>query len=289
VTSPGSDAAHVTCGKCGEPNPPHARFCHSCGTRLDEVAAKREERKLVSVLFVDLEGFTARSDQADPEDVRDLLERYHSSSKECIEQYGGVVEKFIGDAIMAIFGVPVSHGDDAERWFRKRSRKQRRSAKTEQERLDVAASVLDGVASLSKAYGNAPVVTDQHARMLVESGLKERGAARVIHRTWSPSSQTEAFRLLRSRVYGDTISLPIDDQLQRRAVPGARASACRALGGRAAPQRRWSLRSSRRPRARGLGAGATWRDRSSTNVEQLPEHAGAPALSSPHRGPRRGA
>ena len=103
----------------------------------------------------------------------------------------------------------------AERWLPKRSRTQRRRAKTEQERLDVAASVLDGVARLSKRFNNCPVVTDQHARMLVESGLKERGVPRVIHRTWSPSSQTEAFRLLRARIYGDTISLPINDQLQR--------------------------------------------------------------------------
>jgi hypothetical protein len=102
----------------------------------------------------------------------------------------------------------------AERWQPKRTRRQRRQAKSEQERLDVAAVVLDGVARLAKAYG-APVVTDQHARMLVESGLKERGVPRVIHRTWSPSSQTEAFRLLRARVYGDTIALPINDQLQR--------------------------------------------------------------------------
>jgi hypothetical protein len=103
----------------------------------------------------------------------------------------------------------------AERWLPKRSRKQRRSAKTEQERLDVAANVLDGVAKLSKAFGGCPVVTDQHARLLVESGLKERGVARVIHRTWSPSSQTEAFRILRARIYGDATSLPLDDQLQR--------------------------------------------------------------------------
>ena len=72
----------------------------------------------MSVLFVDLEGFTASADSADPEDVRDLLERYHGSAKDCIEQFGGAVEKFIGDAVMAVFGVPVSHGDDAERAVR---------------------------------------------------------------------------------------------------------------------------------------------------------------------------
>ena len=79
----------------------------------------------------------------------------------------------------------------------------------------MAAVVLDGVARLSKQFRDAPVLVDQHARLLVESGLKERGVPRVMHRTWSPSSQTEAFRLLRARIYGDTIALPIDDQLQR--------------------------------------------------------------------------
>jgi len=103
----------------------------------------------------------------------------------------------------------------AERWQPKRSRRHRRRAKTEEERLDVAAVVLDNVARLSKQFRDAPVLVDQHARLLVESGLKERGVPRVMHRTWSPSSQTEAFRLLRARIYGDLISLPIHDQLQR--------------------------------------------------------------------------
>jgi len=118
MTPRSSDVTQVTCGRCGDANPLHARYCHACGARLDEVGGPREERKLVSVLFVDLEGFTANSDSADPEDVRDLLESYHASAKECIEQFGGSVEKFIGDAVMAVFGAPVSHGDDAERAVR---------------------------------------------------------------------------------------------------------------------------------------------------------------------------
>ena len=116
VTS-ATDALQVSCERCGEANPAHARFCHACGARLDD-ARPREERKLVSVLFVDLEGFTTSSDRADPEDVRDSLERYHAAAKDCIEQFGGVVEKFIGDAVMAVFGAPVAHGDDAERAVR---------------------------------------------------------------------------------------------------------------------------------------------------------------------------
>jgi class 3 adenylate cyclase/tetratricopeptide (TPR) repeat protein len=79
---------------------------------------RTEERKLVSVLFVDLVGFTSRSDQADPEDVRDALRLYYDRAKKEIEGYGGTVEKFIGDAVMAVFGAPLAHGDDPERAVR---------------------------------------------------------------------------------------------------------------------------------------------------------------------------
>jgi class 3 adenylate cyclase/tetratricopeptide (TPR) repeat protein len=96
-----------------------ARFCLACGAPLNAAPkTSRQERKLISVLFVDLVGFTARSDRADPEDVRDLLERYHARSRGVIESYGGVVEKFVGDAVMAVFGAPIAHGDDAERAVR---------------------------------------------------------------------------------------------------------------------------------------------------------------------------
>ena len=112
------EAAPAACSSCGAPNPPEARFCNSCGARLEEAPAPREERKLVSVLFVDLVGFTARADRADPEDVKEALQLYHAEAKRRIEQYGGVVEKFIGDAVMAVFGAPTAHGDDAERAVR---------------------------------------------------------------------------------------------------------------------------------------------------------------------------
>ena len=81
-------------------------------------APASEERKVVSILFVDLVEFTSRSDQADPEDVRAMLVPYHTRVKSEIESFGGIVEKFIGDAVMAVFGAPVAHGDDAERAVR---------------------------------------------------------------------------------------------------------------------------------------------------------------------------
>ena len=105
------------CPACGEQNPERARFCSACGAALT-VEPAIEERKVVSVLFVDLVDFTSRSDQADPEDVRAMLVPYDTRVKSEIESFGGVVEKFIGDAVMAVFGAQVSHGDDAERAVR---------------------------------------------------------------------------------------------------------------------------------------------------------------------------
>ena len=104
------------CPACGEENPERARFCWSCGTQLAEpVRSAVEERKVVSVLFVDLVGFTAASETSDPEDVRARLRPYHARVKQEIERFGGTVEKFVGDAVMAVFGAPVAHEDDAER------------------------------------------------------------------------------------------------------------------------------------------------------------------------------
>src|SRR5262245_2970452 len=106
------------CPVCATDNPEHARFCLGCGAALEETQAAGEERKVVSVLFVDLVGFTDRSDRADPEDVRATLRPYHERVKADIEAYGGTVEKFIGDAVMAVFGAPIAHEDDAERAVR---------------------------------------------------------------------------------------------------------------------------------------------------------------------------
>ena len=107
----------ILCPNCGEDNPERARFCLNCGTAL-EPAASGEERKVVSVLFVDLVGFTAGADRADPEDVRATLRPYHARVSREIERFGGTVEKFVGDAVMAVFGAPVAHEDDAERAVR---------------------------------------------------------------------------------------------------------------------------------------------------------------------------
>ena len=78
----------------------------------------RRERKVVTVLFADLVGFTARAEQLDPEDVEAILRPYHERLRGELERFGGTVEKFIGDAVMALFGAPVAHEDDPERAVR---------------------------------------------------------------------------------------------------------------------------------------------------------------------------
>ena len=105
------------CANCGQENPDVARFCLACGAAL-AVEAPREERKVVSVLFADLVGFTSRAERMDPEDVRALLSPYYARLRTELERFGGTVEKFIGDAVMALFGAPVAHEDDPERAVR---------------------------------------------------------------------------------------------------------------------------------------------------------------------------
>src|SRR6266542_4284959 len=106
------------CPVCSEENPDRAKFCLNCGTALQAAAPPREERKVVTVLFCDLVGFTSRSDRADPEDVQAILRPFHRIAKTEIERHGGTLDKFIGDAAMGVFGSPASHEDDPERAVR---------------------------------------------------------------------------------------------------------------------------------------------------------------------------
>jgi class 3 adenylate cyclase/tetratricopeptide (TPR) repeat protein len=110
----------VVCPSCGKENPDGFAFCGYCSASLAEPppAPALEERKIVSVLFCDLVGFTAASEEQDPEDVRARIRPYHARLRQEIERYDGTVEKFVGDAVMAAFGAPVSHEDDAERAVR---------------------------------------------------------------------------------------------------------------------------------------------------------------------------
>ena len=103
----------LVCPRCATENPGSAKFCNECGAPL--VSEGRAERRVVSVVFVDVVGFTSRSEELDVEDVEQFLSRYHRVVRRELERHGGTVEKFIGDAVMALFGAPVVREDDAVR------------------------------------------------------------------------------------------------------------------------------------------------------------------------------
>lgn len=108
----------AACQSCGAGLPAGARFCAFCGTPVHATPATSEERRTVTILFADLVGFTERSDRADPEDVRRTLVPFHRRVKDDLEAYGGTLDKFIGDAVLGVFGAPIAHEDDPVRAVR---------------------------------------------------------------------------------------------------------------------------------------------------------------------------
>ena len=114
------------CPACGANNPGESRFCASCGVAVDTWRPLGEERRWVTVVFADLSGFTSASEKMDPEDVRAMVAPGLSSLSGIVEEYGGWVNRIIGDAVLAVFGAPVAHEDDAERAVRAALEMQRR-------------------------------------------------------------------------------------------------------------------------------------------------------------------
>ena len=112
------------CINCGQENPDVAKFCLACGTPMATATApapvetRTEERRLVTAVFTDIVGSTASAEQLDPEDVRARLAPYYIEARRELELHGGSVAKFIGDAVVALFGAPIAHEDDPERAVR---------------------------------------------------------------------------------------------------------------------------------------------------------------------------
>jgi class 3 adenylate cyclase/tetratricopeptide (TPR) repeat protein len=108
----------AACPRCGRENADDARFCSACGAELAAAERQRESRKVVTVLFCDLVGSTALGESTDPEAIRTRMRGYFADLRAILERHGGSVEKFVGDAVMAVFGIPVAHEDDALRAVR---------------------------------------------------------------------------------------------------------------------------------------------------------------------------
>jgi class 3 adenylate cyclase len=108
----------TVCATCGQENPDGFRFCGACGAELTPPAPKREVRKTVTVVFTDISGSTALGERLDPEALRKTMASYFEEIRRIIERHGGTVEKFIGNAAMGVFGIPVAEEDDALRAVR---------------------------------------------------------------------------------------------------------------------------------------------------------------------------
>ena len=182
-----------TCPACGEPNRADARFCASCAKPLTEAPASAAsqpatgpsaERRFVSVLFADLVGFTSFADGRDPEQVRALQSRYFEAASEAITRHGGTVEKFIGDAVMAVWGTPIAHEDDAQRAVRA-GLEVIDAVRALGHDLDARAGVVTGEAAVSIGATNQGMVAGDMvntASRLQSSARAGRGAGGPEHR-----------------------------------------------------------------------------------------------------------
>jgi class 3 adenylate cyclase/tetratricopeptide (TPR) repeat protein len=165
----------LTCPSCGFENAETAKFCSECGTALvASTAVPREERKFITVVFADLVGSTARAERLDPEDVRAILAPYHERLRHELERHGGTVEKFIGDAVVAVFGAPVAHEDDPERAVRSGLAIQEAIAELNRDDPALALEVRVGVAT-----GEALVALDARPELgegMVSGDVMNTGA-----------------------------------------------------------------------------------------------------------------
>ena len=158
----------LACGKCGASNRPGERFCGECGAGLAEVAGPKSpevtpitasadgERRHLTVLFCDLVGSTEIASRLDPEEWRDLAASYHRAAADAITRFGGHVAKYLGDGVMAFFGYPEAHENDAERAVR------------------AGLQLLDSLARLNETSSNHPRLA---ARIGIDSGAVVVGAS----------------------------------------------------------------------------------------------------------------
>src|SRR3990170_5240050 len=198
------------CPSCGRENADDARFCSACGSALASVEPAREQRKVVTVLFCDLVGSTALGESTDPEALRARMRRYFEDLRAIIERHGGTVEKFVGDAVMAVFGIPVSHEDDALRAVRAAS--EMRAAISEhglEARIGVntgevvvggegetlvTGDAVNVAARLEQAAGSGEILIGPETRLLVRDAVRVEPVEPLSLK--GKSAPVEAYRLL---------------------------------------------------------------------------------------------
>jgi class 3 adenylate cyclase len=227
-----------TCPNCGEAVAEEARFCSNCGHALEPAEVPAEERKLVTIVFADVTGSTSLGERLDPERLSEVLTTYFAAMREEIEAEGGTVEKFIGDAVMAAFGVPVAHEDDAARALHAALRMQRRLegvngelAAAHDVRLQIRIGVNTGevLATPNPKAGDAMVTGDAvNAAARLETSA-EPGQIVVSERT---ARSVRGFRfeeLGRLELRGKSVPVRAlrlvgeGPRVQERGVPGLRA------------------------------------------------------------------
>ena len=239
------------CAECGQENRAGARFCDSCGAPLAQ-AEVRELRKVVTILFCDVTGSTALGERLDAESLRSLMERYFAVAREVLERHGGRVEKFIGDAVMAVFGIPVVHEDDALRAARASDELRSRLAEQLGTELHVRIGINTGevvtseggtlatgdavnvAARLEQAARPGEILIGDATRQLAESALEVEPVAAIEAK--GKSEPLVAFRLLAVRPDAPAFERRFDapfvgregelDQLNQAYLRSARDSSC---------------------------------------------------------------
>jgi class 3 adenylate cyclase/predicted ATPase len=208
----------ATCPHCGAPNRNDARFCASCGLALGADApaaadpvttAASAERRLVTVLFTDLVGFTSLAEDRDPEAVRELLSRYFDTATEIVTLHGGTVEKFIGDAVMAVWGTPTAHEDDAERAVRA-ALELVDAVSTLHPNLQARAGLLTGQAAVTLGATNQGMVAGDLVNTAARlQGIAEPGTVLVGEATRRASESAIVFEPIgESSLKGKTSPVP---------------------------------------------------------------------------------
>ena len=190
----------LACPGCGESNPEHARFCLACGSPL--LAPDRESRRRVTILFCDLADSTAMGERLDPEALRRVLSRYYDAARGVVEGHGGVVEKFVGDAVMAVFGVPVLHEDDALRAVRAAAALREQTGRLNDELEDEFGVRL----TLRIGVNTGEVITGTEERLAVGDAVN---VAARLEQSAGPDEillGSETFALVRTAVIADPVA-----------------------------------------------------------------------------------